>query len=264
MKMDSTKCSHDDKDQEEPFLVECQDQDQDRKLSRRRREHLRYTWHGMLLASVLVHVALLALWFTRGAFFRSILYSPFETVFLTNVENMRSDTWDDSDYVGLPSKRIDDAWRQLQRVIGITFSPEEASKINLTSSIMTKDGDHVVQPAFLHNLHCVRYLYQILHRDTYVKELKAIKGDPEVIGLKHAYHCIEALRDSTVCRPDLNIYGLQWSEGKTNLALQTDVNRECVDFDSIYDIAVSRKVTPRMLADAQDSFLGPVIKADGG
>jgi hypothetical protein len=78
-------------------------------------------------------------------------------------------------------------------------------------------------------------------------------------------HCIEALRDSMVCKPDLNLYGIKWSdEQKSNLALQTGVHRECVDYESIVDVTLVRKVGPTMFADAEDSFLGPMLKAAGG
>jgi hypothetical protein len=137
MKMDSIELLHDDNDQE-PFLSECQDQNQ--KTLPQKRQHFRYIWHGILLASVLAHITLLMLWFTRASLVKPnsfILYSkcssikcrnywlalanysyhegPFSNVFSTKVEIMRGDAWDYSDYVGLPSERVDDAWHELQR-----------------------------------------------------------------------------------------------------------------------------------------------------
>lgn len=40
-------------------------------------------------------------------------------------------------------------------VIGMRISPDEAGKINLTDGIKTKNGDHVVEVGFIHNIHCL-------------------------------------------------------------------------------------------------------------
>lgn len=72
-------------------------------------------------------------------------------------------------------------------VEGISVTPEEADKINLTSKIFLKSGDQAVILGYFHNLHCIvsykltvwafgadahyaiiqRYLYQGLHPEIY-------------------------------------------------------------------------------------------------
>lgn len=55
-------------------------------------------------------------------------------------------------------------------------------------------------------------------------------------------HCIEIMRQATLCRADVSLFTLQWSQG--SLRPQADISQahECVNFDLINKWASKRRV----------------------
>ncbi|EPE25360.1 hypothetical protein GLAREA_01272 [Glarea lozoyensis ATCC 20868] len=211
------------------------------------------------LLSILIHIGLLVLWksswqqHSNTSFERSQaskFYSPFENVISKKIENWEKDAWDNSIFLGEPSEELDLAWDKLQAVEGISVSPEESAKVNLTSDIRLKNGDQAVVVGYFHNLHCLRYLYQGLHPETYVRS----GGDPSHGGLHHSYHCLEVLRRSVLCNPDLTLHAIHWqTEEKLGMTLRPESTRQCVDFQAIYDFSMTRRFARNMIVDVEDS-----------
>lgn len=49
-------------------------------------------------------------------------------------------------------------------------------------------------------------------------------------------HCLEAIRTSLMCYPDLNLHAYYWSGGQMqDLAADARVTRQCVDWESLQD-----------------------------
>ena len=56
-------------------------------------------------------------------------------------------------------------------------------------------------------------------------------------------HCLEAVRTSIMCHPDLTPHPLQWAENMPNhpLVANPNVVRECVDWDYLHEFMKTRK-----------------------
>ena len=61
------------------------------------------------------------------------------------------------------------------------------------------------------------------------------------IGLTSIDHCLEVLRSSVICNPDLSPYEIFWTDHqKMTIMARAPAQRQCVDFDAIQDFARSR------------------------
>ncbi|KAF4629402.1 hypothetical protein G7Y89_g8740 [Cudoniella acicularis] len=197
---------------------------------------------SFVLLSIVAHLALLLSWkgslksLTGDTSMSPRLYTPFHGAIKTKTEIWAPDAWDNSVYSGKPRKELDDAWEKIQAVEGMRVFPEEAKTLNLSSHIRLKNGDQAAIVGYFHNLHCIRYLYQGLHPEVYHRN--GISGHA---GLAHSHHCIEALRSSILCKPDLTVHAIHWQDDKKiGMTLQPESTRECVDFDSLYEFSKTR------------------------
>lgn len=69
----------------------------------------------------------------------------------------------------------------------------------------------------------------------------------------HAGHCLEAIRQSIMCTPDLTPRGVDWEdEEKENIKMNPSAKLECLDWPSLvgwmrerrYDLSDMRKANP--------------------
>ncbi|KAI4116253.1 MAG: hypothetical protein LQ345_003297 [Seirophora villosa] len=56
-------------------------------------------------------------------------------------------------------------------------------------------------------------------------------------------HCLEAVRTSIMCHPDLTPHPLRWAKSLPNhpLVANPNVERECVDWDYLHEFVKTRK-----------------------
>ena len=170
------------------------------------------------------------------------------------------------------------------------MTPEEAAKINLTSKILLKSGDQAVIVGYFHNLHCIvgyeltnpplKLMLTILlssatsikastQRPTIEVRTQPIQGlgiHVSVYSLRYAFksssisrlmaqdHCLEILRRSVLCQPDLTLQSIHWQdERKRGMDLEPESTRECVDFTTVYDFTVSRRFSRVMIVGSENS-----------
>ena len=68
--------------------------------------------------------------------------------------------------------------------------------------------------------------------------------------LTTADHCLEVLRRSVLCQPDLTLQAIHWQdEEKTGMDLEPQSPRECVDFSAIDEFSATRMFSRDMIAD---------------
>ena len=54
-------------------------------------------------------------------------------------------------------------------------------------------------------------------------------------------HCLEVMRRSVLCNPDLTPYEIFWKDSrKTGMTLRAGAQRKCIDFNAIKNFAKSR------------------------
>ncbi|CAD6578656.1 MAG: hypothetical protein ASARMPREDX12_008925 [Alectoria sarmentosa] len=116
----------------------------------------------------------------------------------------RPDAWSNSIY-SEPSHESDAAWNELVAFRGVTLSDEEATRLNM-STLPVNNGLATVF-GFNHNIHCLRFLRQVIHSDYYYpKETDEQRAEH----IFHAHHCLETISLSVMCVPDLTPLELYW------------------------------------------------------
>jgi len=157
---------------------------------------------------------------------------PFDNALTFSTVQPDADAWKDSLYTSEPSHNSNAAWKQLQEVRGVAITPEEAARLNIPDTGLTAgNGTTATLLGIQHNLHCIRFVRQVLHPGYYYPDETAEEHKGKVM---HAGHCLEALRQSMMCTPDLTPRSVIWEdEERTNIAVNPSVRMECLNWESL-------------------------------
>ncbi|PVH97401.1 hypothetical protein DM02DRAFT_674158 [Periconia macrospinosa] len=140
--------------------------------------------------------------------------------------------WSNMLYMGEASPESDMAWNELIRRHGFRALDSEAQRLNLTSSLPLEKGGMSASLGVDHNLHCLRHFKQWYFKDYYY----ANKTEEDLAWIEgHTLHCLETLRKSVMCFPDLNLspYYMDPGEPHHPTHISTWGVKQCVDYDML-------------------------------
>jgi len=143
------------------------------------------------------------------------------------------DAWLASKYTGPPSRSSDKAWAGLQEVRGIQISTSQASLLNHPKNgLLAGNGTLATILGVQHNLHCIRYIRQTLYPTYYYPDHNT--NAEQGARAYHAGHCLEALRQSVMCTPDLIPRAVRWEDDERgNIAVIPSAKMQCLTWDSL-------------------------------
>ncbi|KAK8137434.1 hypothetical protein PG984_002927 [Apiospora sp. TS-2023a] len=103
-------------------------------------------------------------------------------------------------YEAEPSPEADAAWNDLFSMGIVAISRDEASRLHEKTQPLPHDpeGRYVVSMSVFHDLHCLMKYYTQFRIDN--------RTESEV---EHIMHCIDSLRQSTLCHADLTVIPFQ-------------------------------------------------------
>ncbi|MCJ1476424.1 hypothetical protein MMC13_005090 [Lambiella insularis] len=161
-----------------------------------------------------------------------ILYSPASAALRYEVVTPAADSWEHSEFFETPSHELDQRWANFFKIRGVYFKEDEAARLNM-SSLPLYDGKQATVLGVYHNLHCLRTLFQTVHSDYYYPN----EDEAMIEGNKvHAHHCLEAIRHSITCNPDLTAYELYWEDKEgLEVAAHTNVQQVCANQDYFWN-----------------------------
>ncbi|KAL8796263.1 MAG: hypothetical protein Q9195_001378 [Heterodermia aff. obscurata] len=171
------------------------------------------------------------------------VYSPLDPFIEYVIDKPPADSWSNDLYFGPPSNESEIAWNRLIHPHGIQIYPEEAEQFEELRTVQLKNGNHVFILGLYHNFHCLRRIRQTLRADYYYPD-----KTPEWRrhDLAHTGHCLEAIRTSMMCHPDLTPNRYFWSNRTWHdLSVAPDVTRKCVNWDVLNTFMKKRKYDPR-------------------
>ncbi|MCJ1261207.1 hypothetical protein MMC22_001071 [Lobaria immixta] len=134
----------------------------------------------------------------------------------------------ESPYVGPPSLKIDGAWSDLMGNMTIRVTESELAR-NGQMSVRLPNGGYLAWLGVFYQLHCVKMLRQLNYRDHYHPNLTTKEQRDWQV---HADHCIELLRASAMCHPDISsLTTFVWDKSeKPMLSTERPLHR-CVDWE---------------------------------
>lgn len=164
-----------------------------------------------------------------------------------------ADAWGPNPYTFKPSHESNMAWEKLQKVRGISLSPDEAKTMNVPLTGLRSNGHGRVASILgvQHNLHCIRIIRQVLYPNYYYPN-STMEERAALVG--HAGHCLESLRQSVMCVPDLAPRSVLWEdEHKEDIKINPSVNGlMCLRWESLVEWAVDEQ-RDFTLTDLQES-----------
>ncbi|KAK8078577.1 hypothetical protein PG996_004747 [Apiospora saccharicola] len=205
-----------------------------------------------LLSFCLLQLLMVALY--TAAFFSfqrqrpSLVYSPASEALHYKKVRYNASLVIESPYNGPPSKEVDSAWSDLISNMNIAVPKSDLDRIG-SHSILIPDTDnmHFGGLGVFHELHCIKRLRQYTWKEHYFPDSSE---EDERLNRLHTDHCLEILRQAAMCRSDVTLFTLQWSEGSRFPRADFSQEHECVDFDAVNGWAADRRVeagTPGIL-----------------
>ncbi|RAH47975.1 oxidase ustYa family protein [Aspergillus brunneoviolaceus CBS 621.78] len=146
----------------------------------------------------------------------------------------------DNPFAGKPRPELEAAWHTLFEKNNIRVTGEDLAFYNVTSLPIVGPagegpGGYVGQLGVFHELHCLKRIRHWIYRDHYLADAPAAVLVEEEA---HVDHCVELLREASLCRADLTLSGFRWiqtgPEGKQReLTVEAKGNHVCVDWERL-------------------------------
>jgi hypothetical protein len=131
--------------------------------------------------------------------------------------------------------------------MNIAVPPWDLAKTGTSSIRIPNTDTYFAGLSVFHELHCLKRLRQYTWKEHYFPNLTS---NDERLNRLHTDHCLEILRQAIMCRADISLFTLQWSEENLHPRADFSQEHECVDFAAINAWAGARRVdagTPGLL-----------------
>ncbi|KXL44888.1 MAG: hypothetical protein FE78DRAFT_91107 [Acidomyces sp. 'richmondensis'] len=140
-------------------------------------------------------------------------------------------------YVGTPTREIDDAWTALVGGRYFYLTEEEAREAwpDTYQEYYHDEFGYRTGLDVLHTLHCVNHLRKTLYVDYYPHYSM---GKP--FQKYHVDHCIDIIRQAVQCYGDLTPIPVRWFESAHRTFIDSDQIHTCRDFSKIRNWATER------------------------
>ncbi|KAF2726541.1 hypothetical protein EJ04DRAFT_453159 [Polyplosphaeria fusca] len=160
-----------------------------------------------------------------------------------------------STYSGPPNTTNAAAWKQLLQPLYFNVSDNElVSSGGLPEqSVKAKNGGYISSLGVYHELHCLVKMRNFLYGHRHSQNLTT---DELEYWYDHLDHCIELLRVSSMCTPDLSVYSFTWpmESDASFLDAHSSMPRRCVDWDQVARYMWRRRISlaPTLLFNLPD------------
>ncbi|OCL09095.1 hypothetical protein AOQ84DRAFT_388408 [Glonium stellatum] len=173
-----------------------------------------------------------------------LLYSPARPAITHEVRDLTSGVLSGNPYVGAARPELDKAWDDLLQNSYIHVSTPEYTRLALNrSTLELADGSgHVLSLGIYHSLHCLKQVHKWIHREEYDERLSDAQFEER---RWHIEHCIEHLRQATLCAGDTTPITFDWLEVEVGRPLPHPValyRSECVAWEPLDAWAAARRV----------------------
>ncbi|PVH93996.1 hypothetical protein DM02DRAFT_540374, partial [Periconia macrospinosa] len=147
-----------------------------------------------------------------------------------------------TEFEGRPNAKNDAAWHRILNVGVIAISEQENSQLPDGGSASTRHNpyEHVVLLEMFHQLHCLKYLRDLIYDFDDIGVSGQGQDDYRVM---HGDHCIDYLRQVIMCHGDLTPVIHEWRPELHAYAAQQDTIHQCRSFEKIWQWAESRNTT---------------------
>ncbi|KAJ4386823.1 hypothetical protein N0V93_009721 [Gnomoniopsis smithogilvyi] len=148
-------------------------------------------------------------------------------------------------YLGAPRPELDRNWNMLLSSFRNRVPSAEIRRLGIEEGSIWLDddvGEYYGGVWVGHNLHCIKYLYNGLHRDHYYHNMTEAE---EKSHNSHLHHCLHRLMDALKCHPDMSPLSLHWVVNEVAPVVNWDGARHtCANWDRVMEWAKSTQIVP--------------------
>lgn len=136
-------------------------------------------------------------------------------------------------YSGRPNAELDLAWHNLLENENIRIPPEVMDHYGRKDiGVAIPDGSGYVGTLNMyHELHCIKRLHQYMYQDYYFKDITPRQKEKNRL---HNEHCLDFLRQASMCHGDIGLITFHWTE-TTRLPVANATVHECVNRQKLDD-----------------------------
>ncbi|KAF2704677.1 hypothetical protein K504DRAFT_484870 [Pleomassaria siparia CBS 279.74] len=138
--------------------------------------------------------------------------------------------------IGHASDELDAEWSKLMQ----HFFTEPRK---LDEGLQLPNGNYVADYAFMHQLHCLKRIYQSYYPDRYFPNMTDCE---KFETQEHNLHCLEMIVEGVRCKADETPLTIRWLYNTPLRTGNRSIDHECVNWDRITEGLERWKVDPFM------------------
>ncbi|PVH95183.1 hypothetical protein DM02DRAFT_691290 [Periconia macrospinosa] len=144
--------------------------------------------------------------------------------------------------VGHPSDELDARWSNLMQYFFTEVPYEYMAKLGrLDEGLQLPNGNYVANYAFMHQLHCLKRIYQSYYPSRYFPNMTEHE---ESLMQEHNLHCLEMIIEGIMCKADETPLTLRWLDNTPLPTGNRSIAHECVNWDRLTEGLEKYKVDP--------------------
>ncbi|KIJ48692.1 hypothetical protein M422DRAFT_162401, partial [Sphaerobolus stellatus SS14] len=139
------------------------------------------------------------------------------------------------------SDEVDKAWGDLYNHTVMKIPKQDmALMANKSWPIKDEPGYYLGLFDVFHQLHCLDSIRRTLHKDYYgVGE----HHNYDMLEPKHAFHCVEYIRQALMCNPDVSMNVWNWYDDLKGVRGSSHQAHTCVNFSKLQEWARERQIS---------------------
>lgn len=194
--------------------------------------------YGVLMSITLVFFTL---WVQAPSIDDIVIFSPAnEAVESIGIIKFNGSFGDTSVYRGSPSPELDAAWdkitlnaRPIRMTLEQLLRTGEKPSPAMARYPDEYGGGYMATVEVIHQLHCLDMVRRASWGDHYYHDGNMYESAEEL--RTHLDHCIEMLRQFTMCAGDVTMITHDWVEGKDTPVPDFNVHHQCRNFEKVLD-----------------------------
>ncbi|KAF2442886.1 hypothetical protein P171DRAFT_363646 [Karstenula rhodostoma CBS 690.94] len=168
-----------------------------------------------------------------------------------------TETSKDYGLVGQPSEELDRNWSNIMQYFYAEIPKEYMEKLERTKEgIRLPNGNYLANYAFIHQLHCLKRLYQSYFPDYYWPDMTEEETE---LQHEHSLHCLQMLVEQVMCNADIVPLTMHWFDESILPGGNRTIAHECVNWDRLLEGMEKNKVDPFTPGLLVHPKFGPVL-----
>ncbi|KAI1384938.1 uncharacterized protein F4822DRAFT_378185 [Hypoxylon trugodes] len=134
-------------------------------------------------------------------------------------------------FSGYPRPEIDENWDKLLDAENIILEPEVLRHYDREDLgvAVPEGGGYLGTLNVYHELHCIKRLWQYMYPEHYWSDLSDAQRE---VNRLHNEHCLDFLRQSSMCHADIGLITFQWSPD-SRIPVANATTHQCAKWDKI-------------------------------